>query len=262
VVTPTSERLLNFVAQVADEPDVKAAVEANHDENRWWPTSIADQRLRMVVAGWSTRVSYRMVDSYASVVTEAARLGFDALAALPDSAVRTLVRPLGLPDARVGYLRSLAEFLCATDSGDLLGSDANEFIVRVAANVSHAGYNVAQCATLYARGYHCGIIPVDSGMVSKLAPCLGLPLPGSAIAHERMRHVLEASVIERAADYRRLAEERRYAVTLPEAAAPTWWVHLVLIYFKRLYCNKPSPRLCPRRPVCAAVLDCGCAGSQ
>ena len=37
---------------------------------------------------------------------------------------------------------------------------------------------------------------------------------------------------------------------------PTWWMHLVLIYFKRLYLNRPSKRLCLRRPMCIDVIDC------
>ena len=45
---------------------------------------------------------------------------------------------------------------------------------------------------------------------------------------------------------------------IPEDADPTWFVHLVLIYFKRLYLNRPGPRLCQLRPACQAFLDCGC----
>ena len=44
--------------------------------------------------------------------------------------------------------------------------------------------------------------------------------------------------------------------------APTWFAHLVLIYFKRLYLNRPAPELCPRRPACPELLECGCQRRQ
>lgn len=44
-----------FVQRVATLPEVRAAVEANHDDNKWWPTSVEDPRTRMLVAGCSTR---------------------------------------------------------------------------------------------------------------------------------------------------------------------------------------------------------------
>ena len=59
-----------LVGRAAALPDVRAAVEANHDDNRWWPASVPDWRVRMTVAGWSTRVSYAMVSTYAGVVSQ------------------------------------------------------------------------------------------------------------------------------------------------------------------------------------------------
>jgi hypothetical protein len=253
-----SARMYGLTRRVSALPEIKAAVEANHDENRWWPMTVADPRLRMVVAGWSTRVSYAMIDTYARVVADADALGFDELTGLRDKDLAELTRPLGLVSARVGYLRSLAMFLeqLANDEVDPFGCDIDTLIRRFAAEVSHASFKVAQCAVLYSRGYHCGVIPVDSGMVSKLAPTLGLQPPAGPVAHEWMRHLLEEAVRDRAADYLRLIEDADYAVTVPADAGPSWWVHLVLIYFKRLFLNRPNPRLCRQRPVCAGVLDC------
>jgi hypothetical protein len=255
-----TERMYSLVACAARQPDVQEAVETNHDDNSWWPLSVADWRIRMTVAGWSTRVSYSMIGTYASVVSRADSLGWGYLTALDDAAVGALVRPLGLVDSRIGYLRSLAEFVGNANAADIDLADirAEELVRLLAARVRGASYKVAQCAALYARDYHCGIIPVDSGMVSRLAPFLGIRLAPGPVAHEQLRHQLQAGVSVMAAPYKELASGLGYKVQIPDDAAPTWFVHLVLIYFKRLYLNRPGPRLCPRRPACDRFLDCGC----
>lgn len=257
------QRVHRLVARAAALPDVRAEVEANHDNNRWWPMTITDPRVRMLAAGWSTRVSYRMIGTYAKVIRAADALGFDALVASTEGELTELVRPLGLVRTRTDYLRSLADLLqgWSKEGIDPLSPSANsdeldELVDDFARRVRGASYKVAQCALLTARGYHCGIVPVDSGMVSKLAPALGIDLPSGAMAHERMRHVLEAAVHARAGDLRDLAAEHGHQVAIPEAAEPTWWVHLTLIYFKRLYLNGPSPQLCQRTPLCATAVGC------
>lgn len=258
-----AERIYALVACAAAQPDVQSAVEANHDNNRWWPLSVSDWRVRMTVAGWSTRVSYSMIDTYAGVVCQADALGWDRLAALNDGEATALVRPLGLAASRVRYLRSLAGFVSAADAEgtDLAGMQPADLVRMLAAGINGAGYKVAQCAALYARGYHCGIIPADSGMVTKLAPFLGISLSAGPAAHEELRQLLEASTTAMAGRYRDLAARLGYQVTIPDEAPPTWLVHLVLIYFKRLYLNKPPSRLCYARPSCDAFLDCQCPTS-
>jgi endonuclease III len=260
VTREDAQRVHRLVARAAALPDVRAEVEANHDNNRWWPRTISDPRVRMLAAGWSTRVSYRMVGTYAKVIQSADALGFDTLVASTEDEVAGLVRPLGLVRTSIDYLRSLAELLqgWGKEGVDPLSplADGDELIGEFAQRVRGASYKVAQCALLTARGYHCGVIPVDSGMVSKLAPALGIDLPSGALAHERMRHVLEAAVRARADDFRALADEHGHQVTIPAGAEPTWWVHLTLIYFKRLYLNGPSPQLCGRRPLCAKAVGC------
>jgi hypothetical protein len=256
-----TERIYSLVASAARQPDVQEAVEANHDDNSWWPLSVADWRIRMTAAGWSTRVSYSMISTFSSVVLRADSLGWGYLTALDDAALGGIVRPLGLVASRIGYLRSLAEFIGHADATDigLAGMRAEELVRLLAANVHGASYKVAQCAALYARGYHCGIIPVDSGMVTRLAPFLGIRLVPGPLAHEQLRYLLQAVVSVMPASYEELASRYGYKVQIPADAAPTWFVHLVLIYFKRLYLNRPGPRLCPRRPACDRFLDCGCA---
>lgn len=253
-------RVFRLVERAAAQPEVKQEVEANHDDNRWWPLSVTDTRMRMLAAGWSTRISYRMIDTYAGVIAEADATGFDALTASIDAEVAALVAPLGLTRARVDYFRSLSDLLArwAKDGIDPLAPDADHdaLIRHFAEEVSGASYKVAQCALLYTRGYHCGIIPVDSGMVTKLAPALGFTLSSGPIAHEQLRHLLEGTVRARAQDMRGLIGRHQYAVTVPSEAPPTWWTHLVLIYFKRLFLNRPANRVCRQRPVCVTVIDC------
>lgn len=176
-------RVFRLAQRAASLPDVQAEVEANHDNNRWWPTSITDTRMRMLAAGWSTRVSYRMITTYADVINAADTRGFDTLATSTDAELTALIQPIGLPRARIGYLRSLTDLLQHWDkeavSPTAADADTDELIRAFATHVRGASYKVAQCALLYARGYHCGIIPVDSGMVTRLAPALGVPCPAA-----------------------------------------------------------------------------------
>ncbi|MGH3881897.1 MAG: hypothetical protein ACRDRY_15835 [Pseudonocardiaceae bacterium] len=250
-----SARVFDIVQNIAALPEVRAAVEANHDNNRWWPTSIVDPRTRMLVAGWSTRISYSMINTYARVVAHANSLGFDRLTALDDGDLKHLVHPLGLPVARISYLRSLTSFITRWQ-GDIIDADTDSIIQRFAAQVHHASFNIAQCAVLCARGYHCGIIPVDSGMVTRLGPVLGLVLPRGPVAHETLRLILQGCVSDRVHDYRQVIERNGYQISIPTAAEPTWWMHLVLIYFKRLHLNRSGPDLCQRRPICVDVVGC------
>ncbi len=255
-----SERLRSFVTLAAAQSDVKAAVEANHDDNRWWPVYVRDWRVRMAVAGWSARVSYAMINTYAEVVARADALGWDGLKTLTDKSLNGLVHPLGLTAARVRYLRSLAAFIYQSQASgfDLATAHPDELITHVAAGVHGAGYNTAQCAVLYARGYHCGIIPVDSGMVSRLAPCLGITLASNTTAYEQLRRLLQSSATTHSDAYRDIASRLGYTIRIPASVETTWFVHLVLIYLKRLYLNRPTQRLCPRRPTCPTLFDCGC----
>ena len=249
-------RLTRLVTLAARQPDIKTDVEANHDDNRWWPTQVTDLRMRMLVAGWSTRISYTMIGHYSRVVTRSAAIGFDQLARMPDPQIASLVAPLGLPAARISYLRSLTAFLDGHDTRYLLHADATAVIATFAAQVTQASYKVAQCALLYARGYHCGIIPVDSGMVTRLAPALGLRLTAGPAAHEQMRRYLETHAATNGSRYRQLLRRHEHEVTVPQDTTPSWWLHLTLIYFKRRYLNHAHPRVCPHRPVCDQVMDC------
>jgi hypothetical protein len=95
-----AERVYSLVACAARQPDVRAVVEANHHDNRWWPLSVADRQVRMAAVGWSTHVSYSMISTYAGVVRHADSLGWGGLTALDDQALAAVVRPLGLINFR------------------------------------------------------------------------------------------------------------------------------------------------------------------
>ncbi|MFJ9713775.1 hypothetical protein [Streptomyces sp. NPDC101234] len=256
----SDDRVLAFATHAAALDSVRAEVEAAHDDNRWWPPTFTDPRMRMLAAGSSTRINHRMVDTYAAVLARADAMGFDSLTDLDDDQAHEqahdLVAPLGLTEARPTYLCSLADTLARWDKDgtDPTAWDAATFIAPFAREVRGASCKVARCAALYALGYHCGIIPVDSGMATELAPALGFTLPSGPVAHEHLRTLLEHAVARHTDALRTLAAGQN--VTIPAEAAPTWWTHLVLVYFKRLYLNQPPARLCPRRPTCPALTHC------
>ena len=242
------EILFEALSTCANLADVRQEVMLNHDDNRWWPTTIQDWRLRMVIAGWSTRVSYNMVKTYQKVVHNVSRIGFEDLCRMSDAELQDLIGSLGLFNARNQYLRSLAKFIEEVVNGtDQLPAIPDDKLIEVfAKKVRGANYKVAQCAVLYARGYHCGIFPVDSGMKDMLGPCLGLHLPRGAIAHDIMRKQIEKMLNAHSREYYQLAVQTGYGnLAISKEKAPIWWAHLVLIYFKRLYCNKRNPSQCP-----------------
>ncbi len=218
------EMLCDVLAVCAQQADVREEVLRNHDDNRWWPREVEDWRLRMVIAGWSTRVSYTMITTYQRVVPQAAHIGYENLCRLGEADLYNLVGSLGLFTARRQYLRSICAFIDDLDrDSDVLDGANDLWIDEIARKVKGAGYKVAQCAVLYAKGYHCGIFPVDSGMKELLGPCLGLQLPKSPIAHEIMRKCVEHSLNSSPCRYYDLAQASGYAgLDLPVDTAPVW----------------------------------------
>jgi endonuclease III len=231
--------LLEAVRECCGFEEVREEVEKNYNNNRWWPTTVLDWRLRMLVAGWSTRVSYAHIVHYEAVVQKTNNLGWEGLQRLTESELRDLVRPLGLPASRLQYFYSLRAFIERIPSfSEFSETPHAEIIDRLAREVDGSGYKVAQCAVLYAKGYHCGIIPVDSGMVEMLQPLIPVRLPQAAIAHDILRKWLEDIVAARSRDLHSIAATCGYNLGIAKEIAPTWWVHLVLIYYKRIHWNK------------------------
>jgi hypothetical protein len=244
-------QLASLVTVAAARPEVRREVIRNYSDNTWWPRRIGDWRLRMAIAGWSTRVAYRGIRAYQQVVCDAEAVSFDALCELSDAELARLLRPIGLTAGRIAYLRSLAALIHRWDDADTVPTRMpnDTLIQQIADQVLGAGFKVAQCAALYAKGYHCGIIPVDSGMVQLLGPCIGMRLPSGTHGHEVMRRHLERLVCRFPETLRAIATATGYdrEITLPISAPPTWWVHLVLIYFKRRFCNQHQLSACPFR---------------
>jgi hypothetical protein len=249
--------LSGILATAAVLPDVRAEVAANHDDNRWWPRRITDWRLRMTLACWSARVSYGMINRYAALVDRVESIGYEALTAAPDQQVLDLLQTIGLQHSRLRVFRSLSQQIHHWKVGNVNPVElSNDGLVEtIVTSVDGAGYKLAQCAALYAKGYHCGIIPVDSGMADMLGPCLGLKLPRGGYRHEAMRKKLEAEVLQQPNAFRALPGATGYSqlIRVPVDQPPTWWVHLVLVYFKRSYCNRMSPEGCPFRPALPAI---------
>jgi len=242
--------LFEVIKTCANLPDVRQEVFKNHDNNRWWPVTVKDWRLRMVIAGWSTRVSYNMISTYQKVVVTISKIGYPQLCKLSDAELSAIVGSLGLFNTRRQYLKSLEVFINELEekAQTIFEVPNDELIELFAKKVKGASFKVAQCAVLYAKGYHCGIFPVDSGMKDMLGPCLGLNLPTGPIAHEIMRKQIEEILNAYPTMYYELSQETGYGkLLIPKGEAPIWWAHLVLIYFKRLYCNKKDYQRCPLR---------------
>lgn len=241
---PSAPRFARLVEACASDDEVRSWVQLNHDNNMWWPIAVGDPRLRMLIAGLSTRVSYRMLRTYQRVVQELQELGWNAIQSGPEGALRRVIAPLGLVEARFGFLRSLREFFSHHSEDELRRMGDNELISLLQREVKGAGYKVAQCCVAYARGYHSGTMPVDSGMKDTMLPCLGFPSAKGAIGHEQMRRQLETMTSR--IDARAIAHSTGYSgLALPQAGPLSWWTHLVLIYFKRLRCNERQWQSCP-----------------
>lgn len=235
--------LKHVVGELVTLEDVAHEVKRNYSQNLWWPEDIADIKLRALLAGWTTRVSYSSISSYQNVVERCRAFSFETISKMSDDEVIKLVAGIGLPAARIKYLRSLSAFVDNHASDYLLTEDADVAIDQFANSVEGAGYKVAQCAVLYARGYHCGIIPIDSGLCEMLAPSVYEPYLPYGKGHEVVRKRLEEFCRD-CGPY--LQMQALHHLNLPYAHVPnppTWWLHLLLIYYKRLYWNRGKSAL-------------------
>ena len=240
----TSEKLKRILAICSSDENVKAEVVKNHDNNLWWPTDITDKRMRLLIAGLSTRISYNMITTYQQVVAKLNKHSYEEIIKMDDECLSEIVSPLGLLNARMTYIKSMINFI-EKYYNDLDKYNNEKLIELISKNVHGASYKVAQCCVLYLRGYYCGIMPVDSGMKDILLPCIGFTKRNGSIAHEILRKELEEIV--KKLDLESIVDKNGYSklITIPKNTPFTWWSHLVLIYFKRFYCNKHKPDLCP-----------------
>lgn len=252
-----NDKIVQIVKTMASQPDVMNAVIKSHDENPWWPMSITDWRMRMIVAGLSTRVSFRMLHIYKNVIAEFSKLTYEDVKKSSDDVLMQILKPLGLVNNRLKFLRSMVEYLSRYNTDEEFFTKTDTQIINDINNfVDGASFKVGQCCVLYARGYYCGIMPVDSGMKDMLAPCLGLKTGRRPIDHETVR--LQMEKIAKSYDWLPIAKELGYDkhIKLPEDIPLTWWLHLVLINYKRYFCNNRKPESCPLLKICN--LNKGC----
>src|SRR5699024_1020989 len=106
-----NDKIVQIVKTMAIQPDVMNAVIKSHDENPWWPMSITDWRMRMIVAGLSTRVSFRMLHIYKNAIAELSKLTYEDVKKSSDDTLMQILKPLGLVNNRLKFFRSMVEYL-------------------------------------------------------------------------------------------------------------------------------------------------------
>ena len=145
---------------------------------------------------------------------------------------------------RISLEKEIQDFIIENNKLTLKKESNDVLIEKIAKNVNGASYKVAQCCVLYMRGYYCGIMPVDSGMKDIELPCIGFEKYNNAIGHDNLRKQLQLLIENN--DLKEIIVSNGYEnLNIPDYSNATWWAHLVLIYFKRHYCNKHNPKNCP-----------------
>lgn len=228
-------------------PKVREDIFKNHDNNMWWPTDIKDYKKRLLIAGLSTRISYSMINSYQKVINDLNQYTYEEIKNMSEDAIINIIKGLGLSNTRYKYISSMITFI-SNHENELKVLENDELIDLIAKNVNGASYKVAQCCVLYMRGYYCGIMPVDSGMKDVQLPCLGFKKYKNALGHDILRKELQVLATDN--DLTDIITANGYeSLKIPDYKNATWFAHLVLIYFKRHYCNKHNPDGCPLKEV-------------
>ncbi|MEN8908109.1 MAG: hypothetical protein ABF289_19320 [Clostridiales bacterium] len=234
-------RFKNILKIMSSSTLVKNEVIKNHDNNLWWPLYIKDWKIRFIVAGLSTRVSYNCIETYKSVIKDLSNYKYEEIKKMSDDNLIKIISRLGLSNTRLKYIRSAINFI-DNYSEQIFSKSNNELIELIQNNVNGASYKVAQCCVLYIRGYYTGIMPVDRGIKDVFAPCIGFEHYKKAIGHDILRKNFEYLIKKLNLDD--LIDDDYSKLKLPENKPLTWWSHLVMIYYKRIYCNKKNPKLC------------------
>ena len=94
-----------ILKELEENEPVQKEVMKNFADNLWWPACIEDSRLRLLIGGLSSRISYSMIDTYRAVIFRIAESGYQAICAMSDDELTELIRPLGLFHTRVSYIR-------------------------------------------------------------------------------------------------------------------------------------------------------------
>ena len=241
----TREEFKKIIDICSNQEEVRNAVKKNHNNNLWWPLEVEDYRKRLLIAGLSTRISYNMIDSYRKVINDLNSYSYDEIKNMTEAEIINIIKGLGLSNSRYKYLSSMIDFIEKYDN-EIKTLSNDELIKLIADKVSGASYKVAQCCVLYIRGYYSGIMPVDSGMKDVELPCLGFEQHKNALGHDILRKELEKIVKDN--NMREIIKQNGYEeLKVENYDNATWFCHLVLIYYKRYFCNKHNPEICPLR---------------
>ncbi len=250
----TKQTFKKILDTCSSMPKVKKDVLKNHDNNIWWPLDVEDYRKRLLIAGLSTRISYNMIDRYKKIIDELNKYTYEEIKKMPEAKLKGIICGLGLSNSRYKYINSMIKFIEGYNK-ELNYLDNDSLIGLIAKNVYGASYKVAQCCVLYMRGYYCGIIPVDSGMKDMMLPCLGFKHYNNAIGHDILRRNLQALVKNNCLEDI-ILKNGYTSLKIPNYTNATWWAHLVLIYYKRHYCNKRKPEECPLGKILSLNKSC------
>ena len=238
----TKEEFKKIIDICSNQEEVREAVKKNHNNNLWWPLDVDDYRKRLLIAGLSTRISYNMIDSYRKVINDLNKYSYEEIRNMSESEIIDVIKGLGLSNTRYKYLSSMIDFIEKYDN-EIKTLSNDELIKLIADNVNGASYKVAQCCVLYVRGYYSGIMPVDSGMKDVELPCLGFEQYKNALGHDILRKELEELV--KGNNMEEIIKQNGYEdLEVKDYNNATGFCLLVLIYYKRYFCNKHNPENC------------------
>lgn len=250
----TKEEFKKIIDICSKQEEVRNAVIKNYNNNLWWPLEIEDYRKRLLIAGLSTRISYNMINSYRKVINTLNSYTYEKIKNMSKEEIINIIKGLGLANTRYNYLSSMLDFIEKYDKEiKILSND--ELIKLIVNNVNGASYKVAQCCVLYLRGYYSGIMPVDSGMKDIELPCLGFKKYNNALGHDILRKELEILVKDN--NMEDIIKKNGYEeLKVKDYNNATWFCHLVLIYYKRYFCNKHNPKNCPLKEFIEVKCKC------
>ena len=107
----TSKKMERVLSICSREDTVKYEVIKNHDDNMWWPENISDKKMRLIIAGLSTRISYSMINTYQQVILNLNDYSFEEIAKMDTEKLLAIIAPIGLHNTRITYIKSMICFI-------------------------------------------------------------------------------------------------------------------------------------------------------
>ncbi len=124
----------NIIDVCSKQESVKREVLLNHDNNLWWPINITDYRMRLIIAGLSTRISYNMIHTYIKVISRLSSYQYEDIANMDKEQLISIIQKLGLTNNRYKYVQSMVNFINSKD--EFFGRNQNDVLVsEIAKNV-------------------------------------------------------------------------------------------------------------------------------